>query len=508
MRRPGLVLPLGLSLACLGACGQAQPGTGADAGSGSTASGGAGGTPKLEVPSDGGAGSGDGTGGTQVTTVMGDCARTTVTASDTSIAEPADIIFLVDTSGSMLDEIGFVQANLNAFSERLGESGVDTRVIMIAETIPADVPEDMRDTVAGVCVDPPLGSGSCPEDTLLPHYVHIERRVGGADALDVLMSTKDAWIEHMRPGTLTAIVAVSDADAAYPQSIIYGDPPRWEDIDFMSEQFFNGFAVSHRELLEPWTLNGVFAFSECEYSEGAGALYTRLVEMTGGVAGDLCEQDFEPIFENLAASVLEHAVTLACEWELPTPEAGQTFSTELVQVTRTFADGATEELIQVPSEAECLPGGWYFDDPTNPSRVLACPETCDALQSNVEGALDVVFGCDVVAGCAASGAGTLAEGPGVDVCTWPMPEAEAAGTVVDQDSLNVRYVTQTGFGVLLGRVDDASACASVDRGFYYDDPEQPTSIVACPSTCETLQATEPMKVEALFGCKTKDAVVR
>jgi hypothetical protein len=233
-----------------------------------------------------------------------------------------------------------------------------------------------------------------------------------------------------------------------------------------------------------------------------------LVEMTGGVAGDLCEQDFEPIFENLAASVLDHAVTLACEWELPAPVAGQTFSTELVQVTRSFADGTTEELLQVPSEAECLPGGWYFDDPTNPGRVLACTETCEALQSNVEGALDVVFGCEIVSGCAASGAGTLAEGSAVETCTWPVPEAETAGTVVDQDSLNVRYVTQAGFGVLLGRVDEGADCASVDQGYYYDDPEQPTSIIACEATCDTLTATAPTTVEALFGCKTKAAVVR
>lgn len=79
---------------------------------------------------------------------------------------------------------------------------------------------------------------------------------------------------------------------------------------------------------------------------------------------------------------------------------------------------------------------------------------------------------------------------------------------MDLDSLNVRYVTQNGFGILLGQVQGADACASLDQAWYYDDPETPTSIVACPSTCETLQMVDVRQVEALFGCETKIADIK
>jgi hypothetical protein len=504
-----LGLPLGLALALLGACDTAQPGPVDDDGPVSTSSGGTDGKTKLDVPSeDGGTGGTDGSGGKAVTSVEADCARTTVTADDTTSALPADIIFLVDSSPSMLEEIGFVQANLNAFSQRLNDEGVDARVILISETIPADVPPEERHTVAGVCMDPPLGSGACPDDSLLPNYVHIEYPIQGTNSLDVLMSTKDDWIVHKRPGAITSIVVISDEDGVYPRSIVYGDPPRWEDIDFMSDQFFNGFSKSHLDLLEPWTLNGVFGFSVCEYSDEVGTLFARLVDMTGGVAGDICEQDFEPVFDSLATRVALDAEEIWCEWELPDTIPGQTFSTELVQVTRVSGSGSTEELFQVASDAECVPGGWHFDDGANPSRILACAETCEELQSDTKGTIDVVFGCEIALGCSASGVGTLAEGSEVADCAWPMPKAEEAGTVVDQDSLNVRYVTESGFGVLLGLVDDAADCASVDLGYYYDDAEAPSSIALCPTTCDTVEAADVAKVEALFGCTTKDAVVK
>lgn len=468
--------------------------------------------PRIDLPQGGGGGEG-GSDGTTVT-VVNNCARTEVTAVDTSIALPADIIILVDSSPSMLEEIGFVRENLNAFSQQIFDSGVDARVIMIAEPIPEDLPEDMRDT--GVCIAPPLGSGSCPDDTLLPNYVHIPQAVASTDSLDILMMTKDQWIGYIRPEAVTAIFIVSDGDGFYPRSIIYGDPPLWEDVDFMSTRFFENFSSVEPGLSHPWSLNAVYPFSECAYAERRGQTYERLVEMTGGIAGDLCEQDFQPVFDRLAARVVDDAVTLSCEWEIPDSVEGQTFSTELVQVTRTSAGTLTQELSQVSTDADCVAGAWHFDDPTNPKRILACPQTCDAISDDPEGRIDVVFGCEIVEGCSATGASSLLEVQPADEdagsrepveCQWPVPVAEP-GSSVDFDSLNVRYVTQNGFGILLGQVQNADACASLDQAWYYDDPENPKSIVACPRTCETLQVVDVREVEALFGCETKIADIK
>jgi hypothetical protein len=239
-------------------------------------------------------------------------------------------------------------------------------------------------------------------------------------------------------------------------------------------------------------------------------VYEELITRTNGVAGDLCLQDFQPVFDSLAEQIVANAgAEIVCEWEVPVAVDGQTFSTELVEVTRTSTGGAVAELNQVRGEADCVPGAWHFDDPTNPSRILACPETCEAMQDDAEGKINVVFGCEIVQGCAANEAAALSAEDVPDAgttCQWTLPPP-AAGTVLDLDTVNVRYVTENGFGVLLGEVESAAECGSVNLGWHYDTPNNPQFVVACPSTCETLAAANVSRVEALFGCKTKPADV-
>src|SRR5690606_36676461 len=185
----------------------ADASTGGSSGSssGSSSSGGAGGKPPLEVPEGTGGmvGGAPGSGGTGIdTTVQLDCARTVVTAVDTTTAQPVDILVLVDSSPSMLDEIRFVREHLNDFAGRIADTGVDTRVIMISELLEDEVPEDMQDEATGICIPAPLGSGSCPDDTRLPNYVHIAERVSSSNSLDMVMKTRPQWIEHVRADAL------------------------------------------------------------------------------------------------------------------------------------------------------------------------------------------------------------------------------------------------------------------------------------------------------------------
>jgi hypothetical protein len=39
-------------------------------------------------------------------------------------------------------------------------------------------------------------------------------------------------------------------------------------------------------------------------------------------------------------------------------------------------------------------------------------------------------------------------------------------------------------------------------GWHYDDPEEPSRIVACAETCETIQSTAGARVDILLGCAT------
>src|SRR5690606_13839261 len=157
--------------------------------------------------------------------------------------------------------------------------------------------------------------------------------------------------------------------------------------------------------------------------------------------------------------------------------------------------GVATALNRVNSVNDCVAGAWYFDDRHNPTTITACPQTCEAMQNDAEGQIKVQFACETVAGCAASaeadlGDGAPTTGPGdaggvpTDVaCEWDLPEPEDGKTELDLENVNVRYTTANGFGVLMGDVTGADACWAVDLGWYYDNPEEPIKIVACPETC-------------------------
>src|SRR5262245_7343663 len=85
-------------------------------GSKSGASGAGAGTPSASASSAISVGSGAGTGGS---TVNPDAACNAVTEEAKQAYAPADIIWAVDTSGSMVEESLAVQLNINTFSQQI-----------------------------------------------------------------------------------------------------------------------------------------------------------------------------------------------------------------------------------------------------------------------------------------------------------------------------------------------------------------------------------------------------
>jgi hypothetical protein len=79
---------------------------------------------------------------------------------------------------------------------------------------------------------------------------------------------------------------------------------------------------------------------------------------------------------------------------MPLPN-GEIFDASKVNVAYTTG-GSTQNMGAVPSEADCAnvqSAAWYYDDPTNPTKVKVCSNTCTAIQSLTDVRVDVVFGC-------------------------------------------------------------------------------------------------------------------
>ncbi len=87
---------------------------------------------------------------------------------------------------------------------------------------------------------------------------------------------------------------------------------------------------------------------------------------------------------------------LQCTYSIPTPKEGEV-DTEKVNVTFTQA-GIREFVPRVDGAANCGLGdtaGWYYDTPTNPSRITLCKHSCAAVQGGGV-IVDVVLGCQTV----------------------------------------------------------------------------------------------------------------
>jgi hypothetical protein len=483
----------GQELTGAGATGGTSPTPGAGTGGASAATGGMGGagagiglggmpviSPTLTGGAAGSAGSdvSAGSGGLAGRMVTEECAASKATATDTTMIVPADIIFAIDSSSSMADEIAFVQEQMNGFSQQITAAGVDAHVILVG---------DSRD----ICIGAPLGTGTCPTDENLPAYAHVDQGVGSNDALNLFIDTYAQWSQHLRPNASKAFVVVTDDDAT--------DGPNDSAATFMA----NVMALDPT-MFAKWTFNGVYCFTQCDQAAAIGTVYNELVTQTMGIAGDLCLQDFQPVFDRLAEQIITMSGSeITCEWELPAAPMGKTFAGDLVAVERSAMGMAGTPLMRVNSQAECAQGGWYFDSALNPSKILACPSTCMELQGQMGGQVDVTFGCESVGSCVATDSSTVMS---ADPCAFTMP-LPPSGQSLDLTSVNVRYTSPSGFASDIGKVNTAAECSGVIQGWYFDDPAAPTQILACPQTCTEITAGgASAKLEVLFGCKTKPPI--
>jgi Mg-chelatase subunit ChlD len=101
----------------------------------------------------------------------------------------------------------------------------------------------------------------------------------------------------------------------------------------------------------------------------------------------------------LAALQAIRGQQLSCELDIPTPTMGE-FNPLLVNVEYTPGGSTVGQTIgNVANEAACgSNGGWYYDDPANPTKILLCPSTCTTAQADADGKISVVLGCDTIPG--------------------------------------------------------------------------------------------------------------
>lgn len=311
-------------------------------------------------------------GGLNPTGAGGDesCAETEAEATEGVL--PADIIIAVDTSGSMSLEAQWTQQNMNLLASTIVGSGIDAHVVMISNT--------------DICVPAPLGSGSCPTDENLPSYRHVPQNVGSNDALVKIIDTYDQWKDSLRANATKTFVVVSD-----------------DDSDDMSASEFTNALLALSPTFQDFKFDAIvssaepFAFGHPCFalSAATGVVYHQLVAQTNGVLGDLCLQDFGPVFADMATAVIQGS-QIPCVYDIPVPASGEEIDPAQVNVEYApDANATAQDIFYVPGgAADCdAAGGWYYDDPVMPTQIFLCDATCDEVQISTDGKVTLKFGC-------------------------------------------------------------------------------------------------------------------
>ena len=246
----------------------------------------------------------------------------------------------------------------------------------------------------GFCVPAPLSSGNCPNDDNLPIFKHVDQHVDSHDALQQILNTYDLYEDMLRVDAQKHVVVISDDDAtnitaqSFDASLLALDAPMFEDY------VFHGI-VSEED--DPGGFDCAFnPVPCCDVSADEGKVYKQLINLTQGVFGDLCQQNFQPVWDVVSEQVINNA-TIACEWEIPAPPEGEQFTPDQVNVDYT-ADGNSGQLGKVASASDCsqVVNGWYYDNLSNPTKILVCPQTCSLLQAADDAEINIQFGCATI----------------------------------------------------------------------------------------------------------------
>ncbi len=351
------------------------------------------------------------------------CAATASEATAEKL--PVDIIWMVDNSSSMAPAVTAVTAGLNAFVNLIAAKNLDYKVIMLSirnKTSPIMVSGGTR---YPICIPQPLaGDANCGNG---PRFFQSSIDILSTQPLEQFLGTLgqtagyklgqtrggEPWQQELRPNATKTIVVVTDDNArlsatdfetfaggANPENLNLTLPPG------ILHPSWNG-------LFDGYIFGGIYGWGNandpsviCTFPDGSpkpassGPTYTTLVQKTNGVRAKICDGNaaWQPFFDAVAQSVVSSA-KLNCELAIPEPPSGSLDPT-LINVA--LVSGAQSTTVpRVDGLAACTPdGGWYYDDPVMPQKVILCKSSCDAAQAAVSlenpGKIEVLFGCETI----------------------------------------------------------------------------------------------------------------
>ena len=439
----GVCAALGLGMLGVSACGATKGDSGAT-GAGTTSSGsvtggglgGSGGQGTTPTVGSGGSfttgsGGSGGSGGDDT------CAATEVEA--TLKVKPADIIFIIDNSGSMGQEIQGVEQNINVnFAQIIGQSMVDYRVIMLTRHGSSSL---------SVCIEAPLSTiaqGGCANIGTNPpgnnpgKFYHYSTTVSSHNSLCKVLETfenpsnahKDGfglapngWQAWLRPEALKVFVELSDDGIVcsyngktyndqdqvgdtnppsggkkvaldYDKDLLAKSPMHFGDTTERNYQWYSLVGLGAKDVNQPLLPHAPadpVTSSKCSPgSVSPGTGYQWLSKGTNALRFPLCNPGgYDVVFQAIAQGVVSGA-TVPCEFAMPEPGEGEVIDPDTLVVKYTPGGmGMPTEFKQVKTSSLCGPERFYIENDV----IKICPEACATLTNDPQAKVDIEVGC-------------------------------------------------------------------------------------------------------------------
>lgn len=381
VRRPALTysalsaLALTLVAAWSGCAEEAKPEGGGGSGPGA---GGAGG-PDGNGGSNFGGGNNDGGGET--------CRATTAKAEPT----PLDIIFMLDWSQSMGGESwAGTTAGLQTFFDDPLSAGIQAGLVFSPTVKPLGTDGPCNMDLFKV-LDVPIAP--LPQNSFL---------LTNAMPADAVGSPTPLWAAL--GGALMAATAYQDANPTHKVIVVMtGDGDYNSCKPTPESDLYNINAISSwaKQALD---YNGVRTYVMAVQSSTivCGGSPTGCIERLQQIAeagGTNVVYDAQNISEFSEQMVEIRRAVLGCDFEIPDPPDGEFIVPN--EVNFTYTPGGTDIPITLPRAdnlADCGDDpGWYFDNNTNPSKIIVCPASCNTIQNDPLAEVAAEFGCASVA---------------------------------------------------------------------------------------------------------------
>jgi hypothetical protein len=145
-------------------------------------------------------------------------------------------------------------------------------------------------------------------------------------------------------------------------------------------------------------LNGNPSVKTFVIGVGSSLANLNAIAASGGSGSAFLVDTNQNVVQQLSAALAAiQQQALGCEYAIPQPQMGSLDFTK-VNVQYTPGGGMPVLLGNVANAAACDPqsGGWYYDNPANPTKILLCPATCSTVQVDPSGAIEILLGCDTI----------------------------------------------------------------------------------------------------------------